>query len=430
VENPQLHSIDIRYFTCLDATSGVTQKKSIDAFIYNKTNSRLRKEERKDRRMEEPGEDSRKARLLRVSREGPFEEFKKFFVPLDIKNTALMYAVKGNQIEIVKYLIRVGANMNAKNELEYTALMEASAYGHLAIVKVLIDAGANVNARSNRGDTPLMIASAKGHLDVMKALVDAGATMIVRNDDGETTFSLAHGDKRDVILEFLRSRIFGDKGLGETLRRLMHPRIPQNVVFSILLQLDYRTIKTLCAIAPFLKNVFSRFIKDICDGNLFWKEKIKKDFPTTFETLEKKERDDWRSFYSNIHKYGPTLISTVSNYLVFIKTMKKALEVGIGLEFRDEEGNTALMMASKIGKYIVVVPLVKAGADVNAKNKDGNTALMMASISGHKNVVETLIRAEANVDAMKRGDRFVGPSGTEKIEGKKVQTNGKVELFF
>ena len=47
----------------------------------------------------------------------------------------------------------------------------------------------------------------------------------------------------------------------------------------------------------------------------------------------------------------------------------------------------------------VVEQLIAKGADVNAKNEDNNTALIVASINGHKDVVEQLIAKGADVNA-------------------------------
>ena len=493
------------------------QKKTIGAFMYNKMNSRLRKEGKKERRMETSPKDSRKAEaeeFLRFSREGPFEEFEKLFLAGADKNaadsagnTALMYAVKGNQIEIVEYLIREGANVNARTNKGTTPLMFASYYGYEDVVKALISAGADVNLKDKGGHTELMNAAYQGHLDIVKVLVDAGASMIAINNDGETAFSLAKKNNHRDVLKFLRSRIFKDKFLDETLRRLMHPRIPQNVVFIILLQLNYRRIKTLCAIAPFLKDVFSRFIEDVCDGNLFWKEKSKRDFPKEVEEalpfgIVGTGKYSWRDFYERtIDLYESKAISRLE-HKAYVKTepdseellfLEKALEIGINPNTRDKkDGSTLLMVAAYYGNFYAVNALIKAGADVDAKNNQGNTALIFAAQEVRLRVMEALIKGGAEVnltnndgytalmlasfngrapavkqllavkgidvnmknnngktalmlastkesnkrivnmlkDAGATSSWFFHLFGGEKIEGKKVQTNGKVELFF
>ena len=54
-------------------------------------------------------------------------------------------------------------------------LIMASKNGHLEVVKFLVDAGADVNVYVSGDETPLIGASWNGHLDVVKYLIDEGA---------------------------------------------------------------------------------------------------------------------------------------------------------------------------------------------------------------------------------------------------------------
>ena len=51
-----------------------------------------------------------------------------------------------------------------------TPLHVASGYGHLDLVRYLVSQGAQVERCDNDGDTPLIVASRKGHLDVVRYL--------------------------------------------------------------------------------------------------------------------------------------------------------------------------------------------------------------------------------------------------------------------
>ena len=57
-----------------------------------------------------------------------------------------------------------------------------------------------------------------------------------------------------------------------------------------------------------------------------------------------------------------------------------------------------LIKAAKANDKETVKLLIEAGADINAKNNDGYTALMLASWNGHKDVVKLLIEAEVDVN--------------------------------
>jgi ankyrin repeat protein len=85
--------------------------------------------------------------------------------------TPLMYASLGGNLEIVKELIRAGANVNSVTDCDNTTPLKiASIIGNLDIVKYLIRNGANVNARDKSGRTALMLASKYGHFKIVKYL--------------------------------------------------------------------------------------------------------------------------------------------------------------------------------------------------------------------------------------------------------------------
>jgi len=96
------------------------------------------------------------------------------------KKTPLAVASKYGHLEIVKYLIKAGAD-NKKTGLG-VPLTLASENGQLAVVKVLLAAGANIKGNDYLAFengvkcwTPLSIAVENGHLNVVKLLLSEGA---------------------------------------------------------------------------------------------------------------------------------------------------------------------------------------------------------------------------------------------------------------
>jgi ankyrin repeat protein len=87
-----------------------------------------------------------------------------------------------------------------------------------------------------------------------------------------------------------------------------------------------------------------------------------------------------------------------------IDKVKDLIEKGADINAKDNNGMTALMLASKNNRKEIVELvelLIKNGADVNAKDIYGRTALMIASVNGHKEIVELLIKNGADVNAKK-----------------------------
>lgn len=88
--------------------------------------------------------------------------------------------------DIVEYLIKVGANVNAKNSYQSTALFWAAMKEDLRIVKLLLENGANPNFANYRMITPLAFAASKGNHEICKILLDHEADASIKTNDGET----------------------------------------------------------------------------------------------------------------------------------------------------------------------------------------------------------------------------------------------------
>lgn len=97
---------------------------------------------------------------------------------------ALIKAIFGvlsdsGSLAAVKLLIDKGMDVNyaidAEDATGYTALMFAVRWGKIEVVKFLISAGADVNAKGKEDSTPLGIANEEGYSDIAKLLRDSGA---------------------------------------------------------------------------------------------------------------------------------------------------------------------------------------------------------------------------------------------------------------
>eukprot|EP00899_Mesostigma_viride_P016556 jgi/Mesvir1/24901/Mv22121-RA.3 len=119
-------------------------------------------------------------------------------------NTALHDACRKGCMDVVKYLVAAGANMEARNENGSTPLSLACTSGHLETVLHLITNGADVNAKDKDGNTPLHLASQCGHLPVVEMLIDASAGMEAKNQAGRTPLHMAcdYG-RRDIVAHLL-----------------------------------------------------------------------------------------------------------------------------------------------------------------------------------------------------------------------------------
>jgi hypothetical protein len=105
--------------------------------------------------------------------------------------TALEYAVRNGNRDIVQALLWAKADVNARDNEGQTVLMMLSEKVTSEIVWDLINAGAKVNSRDKDGDTALISVAQVNNVDALKALLDAGAKVNAHNDDGQTALMVA-----------------------------------------------------------------------------------------------------------------------------------------------------------------------------------------------------------------------------------------------
>ncbi|MEP6943855.1 MAG: ankyrin repeat domain-containing protein, partial [Betaproteobacteria bacterium] len=89
--------------------------------------------------------------------------------------TPLAYAATNGQTEVARYLLEVGAKINAPSANGTTPLMMAVRGGHAATVDLLIAKGADVNLRNQNDATALAWATRGGFATIEQALQKRGA---------------------------------------------------------------------------------------------------------------------------------------------------------------------------------------------------------------------------------------------------------------
>ncbi len=112
--------------------------------------------------------------------------------------TALHWAARHGDAELVHMLIVAGANVRAATRLGgYTPLLMAAELGHAPSIEYLIAAGADAKGATSSGVTALMLAAASGQADAVTALVAHGADVNAKEPSrGETAIMFAAASHR------------------------------------------------------------------------------------------------------------------------------------------------------------------------------------------------------------------------------------------
>jgi ankyrin repeat protein/S1-C subfamily serine protease len=138
-----------------------------------------------------------KGSIYRLAAEkGP--EFAEFLLKVDFDifghtangSTLLHLSVEKGRVELTKFLIRSGADVNAKGgSWDRSPLHLAAKHGQTEILKLLIKAGADVNGRNRIGKTPLH--DAVRNPEIVTLLLEAGSDVNAFEDNLSTPLHLA-----------------------------------------------------------------------------------------------------------------------------------------------------------------------------------------------------------------------------------------------
>ncbi|KAL5499588.1 hypothetical protein EMCRGX_G011033 [Ephydatia muelleri] len=108
--------------------------------------------------------------------------------------SALHLASQHGHSEIVRELLKHGANIDAINRYGNTALHLAILGGHMITACVLIEGNANLNIRNQPGNTPLHLCCKAGYIDLASLLLQNGADSTIQNQNGKTAQMLARSN--------------------------------------------------------------------------------------------------------------------------------------------------------------------------------------------------------------------------------------------
>ena len=151
--------------------------------------------------------------------------------------TPIVLATKSKQVEAVRLLIQKRVDVNVATTfynvvrhgpialVKLTPLHRAAAFGPLEMVRELLKAGADVNARDSRALTPLIFAVATEYPapQILQTLLQAGADVNARDNSGETALDWAEKFGYPDVIAALRKA--GAKG-GVTGAAPKRPDVP------------------------------------------------------------------------------------------------------------------------------------------------------------------------------------------------------------
>ncbi|KFQ10175.1 Ankyrin repeat and KH domain-containing protein 1, partial [Leptosomus discolor] len=297
-------------------------------------------------------------------------------------NTALTYACAGGFVDIVKVLLKAGANIEDHNENGHTPLMEAASAGHVEVARVLLEYGAGINTHSNEfKESALTLACYKGHLDMVRFLLEAGADQEHKTDEMHTALMEACMD-----------------GHVEVARLLLDSGAQVNMPAD-----SFESPLTLAACGGHVELAALLIERG---ANL---EEVNDEGYTPLMEAAREGHEEMVALLlaqgANINAQTEETQETALTLACcggFSEVADFLIKAGADIELGC---STPLMEAAQEGHLELVKYLLAAGANVHATTATGDTALTYACENGHTDVADVLLQAGADLEHESEGGR-------------------------
>lgn len=304
----------------------------------------------------------------------------------------LSFAIRDGDHARVQKLLRAGADVNTRDADGTTALMHSVIESDVTMIKLLLDSGAEINAKNALGSSALMYAAVS--LEKTRLLLDRGADVNLRGKGGATPMSVA-------VTTF---------GSTPVLKLLMAKgtKPDDRLMVGVAQKGDLEAIRYLLSVG-------------VSPGGA--------DSATVFAAITARCDECVRLL---VDKGAPVKGTRLPGGGVLNETAKRAmpelsqflLDHGASLDARDREGFTLLMQAvlsmePAADRDRMVDWLLGKGVDANAKNDRGDTAYLLAARMGSPSTLPLLVKAGAK-EVREQWPKPAGGSADARTEVKKI----------
>jgi ankyrin repeat protein len=303
--------------------------------------------------------------------------------------TALHYACKAGNAEVVSELLKRGALVNAKDNHSKTPLLIASKGGFSDVVKHLLPRGAGVNNTDDQGLSALHYAAKFGHFEVLDILINhRGAIELRDNVEGFAPIHYAAQYGRKECVKCLLD--YGGKVNRRTSKEKLTPLIlasreGNKSIVSLLISrgADVRLFDIYGWAALHFASSWGR--KDtahilIVDGKA--------------NVNQRAARVD-----NEMTGTPPLCVAAKGSQVEVVKLL---LQYGADINLSDiATGHAALAYSAGAGMSFSVQTLIEYGANINRRSEvTGHTALMEATANGRHSCITKLLDAYADLNIL------------------------------
>lgn len=101
--------------------------------------------------------------------------------------------------EVIDKFVKLGENINSKNQFGHTALHKACLKEDIERIKLLLDCGADINCKDSRGNSLIMLAVKKINIDLVEEIIKYKPDLSIQNNQGETALKIASELYKDYL---------------------------------------------------------------------------------------------------------------------------------------------------------------------------------------------------------------------------------------
>ncbi len=299
--------------------------------------------------------------------------------------------------DIIKYLTKSGADINAKADNGTTPLHALARNGYSECFKLLVSGGADITAVDNRGSILLFIAAASGHKDIVEFLVSKGADVNAADKDGWTSIAQAsiqgYTDIVEILIKNGADVNVKDKNYGGPSLYWASSRGHLNIVHLLAAagaevneKTNWGALPLISAISGKHREIAEILIKNgalINEENGSGETAIQKAVENGDNEIVRLLLDKGAVIDKKEKNYGRTLLHIAANK-GHTSAIDLLFNMGADINSADNDGYTPLHLASVKGYADVVNYLVNNNARVNLKDSRNNTPLHYANIYGHQ----------------------------------------------
>ncbi|XP_072244169.1 ankyrin repeat and death domain-containing protein 1A [Leuresthes tenuis] len=322
--------------------------------------------------------------------------------------TALHYAVAGKSIEAVQHLLQRRIKVDQKDKYGVAPIHLAAWFGSLEILKLLVRAGAEEKVENEEGLNIMHCAAINNHTEIVEYIIDDLQMKELDKDDqsGHGPFALAaeHGcvEMLALLIEPYNMVTMKPNKRGDTPLHLAARNGHLDGLQLLLQSFDTRDeVNTDGETALYQaadnghEECVLALLEADCDPNILTVAKCSALHPVSEKgdtsLVQLLTKHNAYADFQNQRLQTPLHLAVENSHLPVIHSL---IAGGCNMNMTDTRSQTVMHLAAELARTEVVEMLLKSDVDLTLQDRQGKTALGVAARADEVIIVDMIIKAE------------------------------------